>query len=486
MGKDKGIDTTPRNSMATDTEMQRQKLVGDAVEHTEDVHIDGEQSKFSAILGILRKLIGVADVINLRLSLPSQLLDPIPNLEYWNYMDSPEHFVAMHALNTISAPGWFGLLALRELSSQITEPDDEVERMLAMLAWWFSKLLKHTGKVHKPFNSVLGEQFFCKWEVGGNGSTSNATQTATDNVSANSSDAKREDTVASSITNVSAGNSSSGGSKLSVEYITEQVSHHPPVSAFVYRCKERGIEAAGVDHIAAKFTGLSATVATGSECRGIFVTLKQRNDEMYKSTHPVGSIVGWMRGSLKVQLIESSYIVCAKTGLATIIEFKEERWFGKNKGNVTGKVFRYDDKVHGDKIAGWRLKDIPKACTTVATFGGNWDQKVMVQRVDGTSKDDAERLLIDMAVLQAAEKQVKPVEEQGEMESRRIWGPVASKMLEGKFSEATRIKRGIEDKQRALAAARKERGEVVVPVLFKPDYSSNGKPELLDDAPINI
>ncbi|KAJ2808115.1 hypothetical protein H4R20_000997 [Coemansia guatemalensis] len=461
MGKNKGTDTTPRNSLSADSEVQRQKHIGDAVEHTEEVHIDGEQSKFSAILGILRKLIGVADVINLRLSLPSQLLDPIPNLEYWNYMDSPEHFVA------------------------ITEPDDEVERMLAMLAWWFSKLLKHTGKVHKPFNSVLGEQFFCKWEVDGNRSSaaSATAQAATGSASGNSSDAKREDTAASSITNVSDGN---GGSKLSVEYITEQVSHHPPVSAFVYRCKERGIEAVGMDHIAAKFTGLSATVATGSECHGIFVTLKQRNDEMYKCTHPVGSIVGWMRGTLKVQLIESSYIVCAKTGLAAIIEFKEERWFGKNKGNVTGKVFRYDEKAYGDKIAGWRLKDIPKTCTTVATFGGNWDQKVMVERVDGASKDSAERLLIDMTALEPAEKQVKPVEEQGEMESRRIWGVVASKMLEGKFGEATRIKRGIEDEQRALAAARKERAEVVLPALFKPGYSSNGKPELLDDAPINI
>ncbi|KAJ2078471.1 hypothetical protein H4R24_004449 [Coemansia sp. RSA 988] len=464
MGKGKGADTTPRNSISADSEMQRQKLVGDTAGHTEEIHIDGEQSKFSATLGILRKLIGVADVINLRLSLPSQLLDPIPNLEYWNYMDSPEYFVA------------------------ITEPDDEVERMLAMLAWWFSKFLKHTGKVHKPFNSVLGEQFFCKWEVDGNSTTSDAVQTATSSAGGNSSgsDAKREDTAASSITNVSDGNSGSGGSKPIVEYITEQVSHHPPVSAFVYRCKERGIEAVGMDHIAAKFTGLSATVATGSESHGIFVTLKQRNDEMYKCTHPVGNIVGWMRGTLKVQLIDSSYIVCAKTGLAAIIEFKEERWFGKSKGNVTGKVFRYDEKSYGDKLAGWRLKDIPKACAIVATFGGSWDQKVMVQRVDGASKDGTERLLIDVTALEPTKKQVKPVEEQGEMESQRIWGVVASKMLEGKYSEATRIKRGIEDQQRALAAARKERSEVVVPALFKPGYSSNGKPELLDDAPINI
>ncbi|KAJ2464003.1 hypothetical protein EV174_006872, partial [Coemansia sp. RSA 2320] len=144
-----------------------------------------------------------------RLSLPAQLLDPIPNLEYWNYMDRPEYFVA------------------------IPESDDDVERMLATLAWWFSKLLKHTGKVLKPFNSVLGEQFFCRWDVARAGEG-------------------RQGTAASSATDVSA----VGGQAVSVEYISEQVSHHPPVSAHIYRCRERGIEAAGIDHISAKFTGL--------------------------------------------------------------------------------------------------------------------------------------------------------------------------------------------------------------------------------------
>ncbi|KAJ2317086.1 hypothetical protein H4R23_003199, partial [Coemansia sp. Cherry 401B] len=338
MGKE-ATETTPRNSVSADSETQRQKIQAEDVDRAEDVHVDGDQSKFSAILSILRKLVGVADVIDLRLSLPSQLLDPIPNLEYWNYMESPEHFVA------------------------IPESDDEIERMLAVLAWWFSKMLKHTGKVHKPFNSILGEQFFCRWEVPGS-------------ASGGAGDcSRREDTASSSITNVSLG-TDEAGDKLQVEYITEQVSHHPPVSAFVYRCKQRGIEAVGMDHIKAKFTGLSATVATGTECKGIFVRLAQRDNETYRCTHPVGSIVGWLRGSLKVQMIESSYIVCAKTGLAAIIEFKEERWFSKDKGNVTGKVFRYDESAYGDQIASWRLKDIPKLCKVVATFGGNWDQRV--------------------------------------------------------------------------------------------------------------
>ncbi|KAJ1791105.1 hypothetical protein LPJ59_005046 [Coemansia sp. RSA 2399] len=429
--------------MSVDNDIQPPKIHSDNADRAEDIQVDSEQSKFSAILGVLRKVVGVADVISLRLSLPSQLLDPIPNLEYWNYMDRPEYFAA------------------------IPESDDEVERMLATLAWWFSKLLKHKGRIHKPFNSILGEQFFCRWDVGAKPASTS----------------EREGTAASSITDVSAGSESS---PVHVEYITEQVSHHPPVSAFVYRCPERGVEAAGLDHISAKFTGLSATVAPGSETKGVFITIKSRDNEVYQSTHPVGNIVGWLRGSLKVQFAECSYIVCPKTKLAAVIEFKEERWFGKTKENITGKVFSYDPQTQGDAVMSWRLKDIPKSCSVVATFGGCWDKKVSVQRMDGDKKVGEPRTLIDMTDLCIAEKVVKPLEEQGELESRRIWGPVASNMLQSQYGEATKLKRGIEERQRSLASERKAKEETFAPALFKPDYRSSGKPELLDTAPINL
>ncbi|KAJ2495582.1 hypothetical protein IWW47_004011, partial [Coemansia sp. RSA 2052] len=209
-----------------------------------------------------------------------------------------------------------------------------------------------------------------------------------------------------------------------------------------------------------------------------------RDNETYVSTHPTANIVGWLRGSLKVQCVETSYIVCAKTKLATVVEFKEERWFGKNKDNVSGRVFHYDPETQASLIPAWRLKDIPASCQTVATFSGNWDKLVSVKREDRPS-DSAARTLIDMASLEVADKIVKPLDEQGEMESRRVWDPVASKMLQGKFGDATKLKRIVEDAQREKTAARKDRGEEFVPALFKPDYSS-GRPELLDAAPINL
>ncbi|KAJ2355138.1 hypothetical protein GGF43_002865, partial [Coemansia sp. RSA 2618] len=135
----------------------------------------------------------------------------------------------------------------------------------------------------------------------------------------------------------------------------------------------------------------------------------------------------------------------------------------------------------GDKIASWRLKDIPKSCEVVATFSGNWDQQVKVRRTN-----EAERTLIDMSALDIAAKTVKPLDEQGDLESRRVWEPVASKMREGKHSEASRTKRAIEENQRTLAAERKQRGETFVPALFKADYSETGKPELVDSPPVNL
>ena len=84
----------------------------------------------------LPRFIGVADLASVRFSLPSQLLEPTPNLEYWNYLDSPNAFVA------------------------IGTADEPVDRMLEVLRFWFTKDLKYAkGKPCKPYNSCLGEFF---------------------------------------------------------------------------------------------------------------------------------------------------------------------------------------------------------------------------------------------------------------------------------------------------------------------------------------
>jgi hypothetical protein len=95
-----------------------------------------ESSKLRTFLSILRRFVGVPDIASVRFSLPAQLLEPTPNLEYWNYLDRPETFVS------------------------IGKSDDPLGRMLEVLRFWFTKDLKYIkGKPCKPYNSTLGEFF---------------------------------------------------------------------------------------------------------------------------------------------------------------------------------------------------------------------------------------------------------------------------------------------------------------------------------------
>jgi len=43
----------------------------------------------------MNKLTNRSLIVNRRLSLPASLLEPIPNLEYWNYLDRPDIFAAL-------------------------------------------------------------------------------------------------------------------------------------------------------------------------------------------------------------------------------------------------------------------------------------------------------------------------------------------------------------------------------------------------------
>jgi len=102
----------------------------------------GEGGKLRMIVGLLKKALGVKDLAAMRLSLPASLLEPIPNLEYWQYLDRPDLFIA------------------------INESSDAFERLLALLRFIFSKDIKFVhGKVCKPYNSVLGEFFLAHWDV---------------------------------------------------------------------------------------------------------------------------------------------------------------------------------------------------------------------------------------------------------------------------------------------------------------------------------
>ena len=295
---------------------------------------------------------GVADLAAVRFSLPSQLLEPRPNLEYWTYLDVPNAFAA------------------------IGTADEPVDRMLEVLRFWFTKDLKYVkGKPCKPYNSWLCVFFSCNWVAEANAPLIDPKIGASGNVSSASSLKSGKGTAASaaaSTVSIPATTENPTGATTRISYLTEQTSHHPPVSAFWVSCPDRGVYARGYDQISAKFTGTTVKVAPGEHNLGIFVTLEKRDNETYQLTHPAAHLGGILRGSLSISVGESCYVTCPKTKLKCILQYVEDGWLGRAQNKVEGVIFRYDPEKD-DKM---RIKDVPDKDVLVR-LGGNWKERIV-------------------------------------------------------------------------------------------------------------
>lgn len=157
-----------------------------------------------------------------------------------------------------------------------------------------------------------------------------------------------------------------------ISYLTEQTSHHPPVSAFVVSCPDKGITARGFDQITAKFTGTSVKVLPGEHNMGIFITLDKRDGETYQLTHPAAHLGGILRGTLSVSVSEFAYITCPQTKIKVILHYVEEGWLGRTTNKVDGVIFRYDPENDNKS----RVQDVPDE-DVLARLSGPWKEKVM-------------------------------------------------------------------------------------------------------------
>ncbi|KAF8645827.1 hypothetical protein AX16_007550 [Volvariella volvacea WC 439] len=514
-----------------------------------------EGGKLKMILQLVKKCFGVKDIAAMRLSLPASLLEPIPNLEYWQYLDRPDIFAA------------------------INDSSDPFERMLAVLRFTFTKDLKFVhGKVCKPYNSVLGEHFRAHWDVAPVAYPDDGSQTPTPQIytlstpstsdlieptttvisdaasikSARSSKsnrsgfssmlsrAKTPSTAATSPQpSVSAGNvaaqlsslslteggdnETNGSSQLRVVFVTEQVSHHPPVSAYYASCPQKHLEMMGIDQISAKVSTGSLRVAPGEFNQGIYVNITGGfgEGERYHITHPVAHVNGILRGSFYVTVGESTIITCegGKPGrkFRTVIEYKEEPWLGNAKFLVEGVIHTVTDTdLHYREWT--KVKHVPKS-HVVAVLDGSWRGKIRWRRVGtgsypqatssaassptpshtplpgapgtlpasaATSKVDITSSgtggtglggesewtpLLDLRTLGIVPKMVRPLEKQLERESRKLWFNVTDKLIKKEFTEATKEKVAIEQRQREEAAERKRKGVEFVPRYFDKDIS---------------
>lgn len=157
-----------------------------------------------------------------------------------------------------------------------------------------------------------------------------------------------------------------------VSYLTEQTSHHPPVSAFYVDCPEKGIHARGFDQISARFTGTSIKVMPGEHNLGIFITVERRDHETYQLRHPAAHLGGILRGALNVTVGDVAYITCPETKLKAILRYYDDGWLGRSTNKMEGVIFRYDPEKDDKTL----ISQVAEADILVR-LGGAWKEKIV-------------------------------------------------------------------------------------------------------------
>ncbi|KAH7908645.1 hypothetical protein BJ138DRAFT_1174081 [Hygrophoropsis aurantiaca] len=484
----------------------------------------GEGGKLKMIVQLVKKSLGVKDIAAMRLSLPASLLEPLPNLEYWHYLDRPDLFAA------------------------INDSNDPFERMLAVVRFTFTKDLKFIhGKVCKPYNSVLGEHFRSHWDVppveypsdptkppilrvhttdsppapgtsNAMPSETESTKSARSNRSSKStrsglsllSKTKQSPSTAPTspqqlpdallnghMSNLSLGsgnNDNAEPERIRVVYLTEQISHHPPVSAYYACCPSRSVSMAGIDQISAKVSGTALRVAPGSFNKGIYVNITggAGEGEQYHITHPIASVNGILRGSFYLTVGDSTIVTCTspKGGpqLRAVIEYKEESWLGRAHYLVEGVIHTFDED-ETDYQEWTKVKHVPQS-RVLAVFDGCWRNHIRWRRIATLPSSNASNAslvpaesdystLVDLSTLHIVPKVVRPLDKQLPNESRNLWDGVTSRLVNKEYGDATKYKLAIEQKQRDEASERKRKGVEFIPSYFEKDISS-GVPVLTE------
>jgi len=268
--------------------------------------------------------------------------------------------------------------------------DDPEERFIRVLQYYLAGWHIKPKGVKKPYNPILGEFFRCRYDY-------------------------------------------PDGSK--GFYIAEQVSHHPPVSAFYYFSPENKVAILGELRPKSKFLGNS--VSTTMEGENRVQLLGRPEDGEYVISMPNMYARGILWGKMVLELGDSCTAKNEKNGYFADLQFKTKGYFSGTYNAVAGRIRR--------------------GSTETGEISGKWSSLMEYKNVKGNDK----RVLFDVVKdgQNIAPKWVAPEEEQEANESRRLWSKLTSAILTKDMEAATEAKTEVEESQRALRKKRDEHGE---------------------------
>ncbi|XP_028299965.1 oxysterol-binding protein-related protein 9 isoform X2 [Gouania willdenowi] len=306
-----------------------------------------------------------------------------------------------------------------DLFVSIAEQPEPKDRMVQVVKWYLSAF--HAGRkgsvAKKPYNPILGEVFYCHWDL----------PVETEEPSPHTETVSEGPVPWSSLN--------------SVCFVAEQVSHHPPISAFYAECLNKKIQFNAHIWTKSKFLGMSIGVHNiGQGCVSCL-----EHDEHYILTFPNG----YGRSILTVPWVElggECNISCSKSGYSANIVFHTKPFYGGKKHRVTAEIFPPNDKK------------------SFCSIEGEWNGVMYAKWASGENTT-----FIDTKRMGIIKKKVRKLEDQLEYESRRLWRDVTVNLKLRDIDQATEAKHRLEEKQRAEARERKENEQQWETRLFHED-----------------
>lgn len=290
-----------------------------------------------------------------------------------------------------------------DILSQAVLEDDAFTRMKTVVKWYLSGLYKKPKGLKKPYNPILGETFRCYF-LHPNGSKT--------------------------------------------YYIAEQVSHHPPVSAFYVTNRKEGFSITASILAKSKFYGNS----TSAILDGTAVLTLLPRGENYSLTIPYAHCKGILMGTLSMELGGKVSIECEKTGYQTEIEFKLKPFLGgvEQTNCITGRL---------------RLGK-----ETLATIEGYWDNSIYIK--DRRTGEQQTLWAPEGNIQNRLVRYTVPLDHQAEFESERLWQHVSAAISRDDMNAATEEKTSLEEAQRARSKERKAKCEEWNPIHFQQDLKT--------------
>ncbi|CAG8444679.1 11257_t:CDS:2 [Cetraspora pellucida] len=179
-------------------------------------------------------------------------------------------------------------------------------------------------------------------------------------------------------------------------YVSEQVSHHPPVSAYYYASPENNLLIFGTLRPKSKFLGNSAATLMHGESKLLFTNLP---GEVYRITMPNFYARGILFGKMVMELGDKTTIRCEKNDLLCEMQFQTKGYFTGTYNSIYGKIMR----------------ESTKECLFEIT--GKWSDTMYITNL----KNGRSEVLFNALESAICQKIVAPEDVQSEKESRRSY-----------------------------------------------------------------